>query len=455
MIKFNLETKFNNFRKDVHQMNIKAATFLHRPQIFSRSQKPFLTTLFIFTSIFEVLISHLILADLNQKLSEPPNLRVVQQRTAPDNFNIGVIHVKLKNWTTTTRFPRTSNKLHFILNETDNLEQKRRRNYEVGESRGRRTDGSQPNQGSNGGGSNGGMEMDALFPYLLLALGLALVAFFVILYAILNALLQRKDQHESVEQRRRRRKKRKKRRKREWRNDSNDLIERGKHFEDDEENSSEEKHLDSLDEEGEAAHPPLIAGRARWHRSRDGPDEELMERNDSDWMNGGGMRRYRQHRAQGRSGRRPPPPLPQLPPPPHEVPPRPRQLSQQHYPQHHTRGQKHIGWANEDQISLPGILRSTPRPPPPPPPRVPPPPPPLPARYQKRSRRQHEPSIENSSDDNDDQSSDGGNRRHRVYHKKHDQKRNNNPILPPQPLRRENTDSTVPSLQRGGRAGSL
>uniref|UniRef100_A0A1I8BPF3 Uncharacterized protein n=1 Tax=Meloidogyne hapla TaxID=6305 RepID=A0A1I8BPF3_MELHA len=129
MIKFNLETKFNNFRKDVHQMNIKAATFLHRPQIFSRSQKPFLTTLFIFTSIFE-------------------------------DFNIGVIHVKLKNWTTTTRFPRTSNKLHFILNETDNLEQKRRRNYEVGESRGRRTDGSQPNQGSNGGGSNGGMEMD-------------------------------------------------------------------------------------------------------------------------------------------------------------------------------------------------------------------------------------------------------------------------------------------------------
>nr|CAD2133605.1 unnamed protein product [Meloidogyne enterolobii] len=443
-------------------MKLKVSTSINYPQISSRSQKSFKTTLFIFILFFEVLINHLLLANLNQKLPEPQNLRVVQQRTAPDNFNIGVIHVKLKNWTTTTRFPRTSNKLHFILNDTEQ-QQKRRRNYEVGESRGRRTDGSQPNQASNGGGGSGGMEMEALFPYLLLALGLALVAFFVILYAILNALLQRKDQHESVEQRRRRRKKRKRRRKRDWRNDSNDLIEGGKHFGDDEENSSEEKHLDSLDEgSNDLAHPPLMGVRpvARWHRSRDGPlDEELMERNDSDWMmsGGSGMRRYRQHRASG-NRRAPPPPLPHLPPPPHE-PPRSRQLSQQHYPQHYTRGQRHIGWANEDQISLPGILRSTPRPPPPPPPRAPPPPPPLPARYQKRSRRQpHEPSIENSSDENDDQSSDGGNRRHRVYHKKRhdDQKRNNPPpIPPPQPLRRENTDSTVSSLQRGGRAGSL
>uniref|UniRef100_A0A915N3F8 Uncharacterized protein n=1 Tax=Meloidogyne javanica TaxID=6303 RepID=A0A915N3F8_MELJA len=62
--------------------------------------------------------------------------------------------------------------------------------------------------------------------------------------------------------------------------------------------------LDSLDEgSNDLAHPPLMGVRpvARWHRSRDGPlDEELMERNDSDWMmSGSGMRRYRQHRASG------------------------------------------------------------------------------------------------------------------------------------------------------------
>ena len=79
------------------------------------------------------------------------------------DFNIGVIHVKLKNWTTTTRFPRASSKLVFILNDTDNLEQqhKRRRNHnEVGESRGRRTEGSQPTHGSSGGGSSSWMKMD-------------------------------------------------------------------------------------------------------------------------------------------------------------------------------------------------------------------------------------------------------------------------------------------------------
>ncbi|KAF7639823.1 hypothetical protein Mgra_00000743 [Meloidogyne graminicola] len=251
-------------------MNQSFASQLYFPQISERSQKLFLSKLFIFAFIFEVLNNCIILADNEQKLSdhETPNLKVFQQKNTPDNFNIGVIHVKLKNWTT-TRFPRISNKFHFILNETDNLEQlnkRRRNNNEIGESRGRRTEGSQPNRGNNEGSSSSGrMEMDAIFPYLLLALGLALVIFFVILYAILNALLQRKDQHDS--ERRRKRKKRKRRRgRRGWRNDNN-LIDREKQFEDDEENSSEEKHIDSIEEEGSNN---LSRPVARWHRSRDG-----------------------------------------------------------------------------------------------------------------------------------------------------------------------------------------
>uniref|UniRef100_A0A183CC46 Protein kinase domain-containing protein n=1 Tax=Globodera pallida TaxID=36090 RepID=A0A183CC46_GLOPA len=175
------------------------------------------------------------------------------------DMNIGIIQVKLKNWSSTTVLPsftplakqtppappalttRTrrawpTTEVSETIVGTEQPHQHRRRwnNNVLDGGRGQQQQQKRtaqlkdavPTRGSSGSSSGGGggwsidmgQDMDGLFPYLLLALGLALVAFFIILYAILNALLQRKEAQQNEEemagQRRRRRTKRSRRQRR-------------------------------------------------------------------------------------------------------------------------------------------------------------------------------------------------------------------------------------------------
>ncbi|KAL3109539.1 hypothetical protein niasHT_011694 [Heterodera trifolii] len=361
-----------------------------------------------------------------------------------------------------------------------------------------------------------------LFPYLLLALGLALLAFFVILYAILNALLQRKDaqqngegEDEDEEERRRKRRNRNRRRRRRKRVRQKHRTARD--TEEDEEWMGTEEDDEGVESEADSwdAEEPRAERRERRDEARNRAftgleEDELATLDDRD--NGHAkwgkkkrhrqplldaspptgesaadeLRRQRRYRSVRRGqnefdaeGQYPPPP------PRGRPPPRPRH---------------HIEWAVENGGAIGAedvtAFRHDVPFPPPPPPRVPPPPPPLPARYERRRsrasaasdqcvsvtahahHRSHRPPppplrpprghgapLTDEFSDMDSESvqsgrrGSGGERRQRTTAVRHGgaNGRHSQQQLqqrPPLPLKRENTDSTVSSAQRG-RTGSL
>uniref|UniRef100_A0A914I9P1 Uncharacterized protein n=1 Tax=Globodera rostochiensis TaxID=31243 RepID=A0A914I9P1_GLORO len=450
------------------------------------------------------------------------NLRVFRQQISPDrpeqNMNIGIIQVKLKNWSSTTVLPSarqtppalppglttrtrrawpTTEVSETIVGTEQPHQHRRRWNNNVldggrGQQQQKRTaqlKDAVPTRGSGGSssGSGGGwsidmgQDMDGLFPYLLLALGLALVAFFIILYAILNALLQRKEAQQNEEemagQRRRRRTRRSRRQRRGAREAEAEQDEEWMDTEDEEEaDEALERERDEEEERNRGFtvldEDELYPRHSKWGRKkqRSRAGHESPEGDQADEIHR--SRRYRSAR-RAQNGFAPEPPHPPLPR--GRPPPRPR----------------HVEWKDgaggaEDTA----LFHDVPFPPPPPP-RVPPPPPPLPSRYQRRRSRAsatsdpsvsltsashhrahrspHRPSRahpppppllpadEFSDVDTESVQSGGrgsaGQRRQRTTttaaaRTNHRQQR------PPLPLRRENTDSTVSSVQRG-RAGSL
>ncbi|KAL3114521.1 hypothetical protein niasHT_014328 [Heterodera trifolii] len=506
------------------------------------------------------ILSLLILLTMSQSASPndgSTNLRVFRQQISADqpekNMNIGIIQVKLKHWSlssthlppalTTAEEKRTpsmttrtrrawpiTEKTKTVEAEEHTHQHRRRWNNNVLQQQQKRT--AQPNDAARGatanaGGGGGGwgidmgQDMDGLFPYLLLALGLALLAFFIILYAILNALLQRKDAQqngegeEDEEERRRRRRNRNRRRRRRERvrqkhRTARDTEEDEEWMGTEEDDEGVESEADSWDAEEPRAERRERRDEAR-NRAFTGLEEDelaTLDDRDNGHAKWGKKKRHRQplldaspptgesaadelrRQRRYRSVRRgqnefdaeaqhPPPP------PRGRPPPRPRY---------------HIEWAVESGGAIGAedvaAFRHDVPFPPPPPPRVPPPPPPLPARYERRRsrasaasdqcvsvtahahHRSHRPPppplrpprghgapLTDEFSDMDSESvqsgrrGSGGERRQRTTAVRHGgaNGRHSQQQLqqrPPLPLKRENTDSTVSSAQRG-RTGSL